>query len=273
MERNKHCPGWRFWVFCACAAVFLICSGLLVRDLSRSRREEQANLLLAQQVREAEKQIRPEPSPTRTPEPVPEPEPKYAESGVLLQYDPLWQKNPDMAGWLRIEDTIIDYPVMYTPDNQEYYLRRAFDRSKATSGCLFLGEGWSPEGNHAIIYGHDMRNGTMFGTLSDYASEEFAREHPSIRFDTLTQEREYAVLAVFYSRVYTDRDKDVFRYYQYEDLSDPELFEQYVEQAVQAALYPTGVQAAYGDRLLTLSTCSNHTKDGRFVVVAREIQD
>ena len=269
MERKKHFPGWRFWAFSAFAAVFLVCSGLLFRDLSRSRQEELANLQLAQQVREAEKQIKPQPFPSQTPEP--EPEPRYAESGVLLQYDPLWQENPDLVGWLRIEDTIIDYPVMYTPDNLEYYLRRAFDKSRATSGCLFLGEGWTPDGNHAIIYGHDMRNGTMFGTLSDYASEEFAQKHPTIRFDTLTQEREYAVLAVFYSRVYTDRDKNVFRYYQYGDLSDPELFTQYVEQAVQAALYPTGVQAGYGDRLLTLSTCSSHTKDGRFVVVAKEI--
>ena len=272
MQKKRTYPGWRVWAIGACAAVFVVCTGLLFRDLSRARREEQANLQLASQVHELEKQTKPVPS--REPELAPElepPPPRYADSGVLLQYDPLWQQNPDMAGWLYIEGTSIDYPVMYTPDSPEYYLRRAFDKSWAVSGSLFLGEGWTPEGPHAIIYGHDMHNDTMFGALASYQSEDFAREHSVIRFDTLTREREYEVLAAFYSRVYTDRDKGVFRYYQYGDLSDPERFAQYVEQVQAASLYHTGVEAVWGDRLLTLSTCSSYTEDGRFVVVAREI--
>lgn len=273
MRKKKIHPGWRAWAIGACAAVFVVCTGLLFRDLRSARQEEQANLRLAGQVHQVEEQVKPVPGPPSAPEAEPEPPPpRYAESGVLLQYDPLWRQNPDMAGWLRIEGTSIDYPVMYTPDSPEYYLRRAFDKSRAISGSLFLGEGWTPEGVHAIIYGHDMRNNTMFGALAGYASEDYAREHPLIRFDTLTQEREYEVLAAFYSRVYTDKDKNVFRYYQYGDLSDPERFASYVEQALAASLYQTGVEAAWGDRLLTLSTCSKkYTEDGRFVVVAREV--
>ena len=76
-------------------------------------------------------------------------------------------------------------------------------------------------------------------------------------------------MAAFYSRAYTDRDQDVFRYYQYTDLSDSEIFDEYVRQVKEAALYDTGISAQYGDSLLTLSTCSRHVQDGRFVVVAR----
>ena len=121
-----------------------------------------------------------------------------------------------------------------------------------------------------LIYGHRMDNGSMFGELSAYARADYAAEHAVIHYDTLDQEREYQVMAAFYSQVYTDRDEDVFRYYQYSDLSDPAVFQEYVAQVKEAALYDTGVEASYGDRLLTLSTCSYHATDGRFVVVARQ---
>ena len=78
----------------------------------------------------------------------------------------------------------------------------------------------------------------------------------------------YDILAAFYSKVYSIEEENVFRYYQYTDLSDPEQFEQYVQQVKAASLYETGITAAYGEQLLTLSTCSYHTEDGRFVVVA-----
>ncbi len=92
-----------------------------------------------------------------------------------------------------------------------------------------------------------------------------------MNFDTLYNRGEYELMAAFYSRVYTDQDQNVFRYYQYADLSDPEIFEAYVRNVQAAALYDTGVQAEPGDSLLTLSTCSNHVDNGRFVVVARKI--
>ena len=183
-------------------------------------------------------------------------------------YDGLWQENHDLAGWLSIEGLGLELPVMYTPEDTEYYLHRAFDETYAYSGSLFLGEGWTPEGGYAIIYGHNMKNETMFGHLHWYQEQAFAQEYPTIRFDTLTEEREYTVLAAFYSQSYTAGDIDVFRYYQYTDLSDPEVFSEYVNQVRAAALYDTGVEVQYGDRLLALSTCSYHRKNGRFVVVA-----
>lgn len=121
-----------------------------------------------------------------------------------------------------------------------------------------------------IVYGHHMKNGTMFGSLGRYKKASYFRDHPVICFDTLTEEGAYEILGVFYSRVYTDADEGVFRYYQYTDLTAEEAFDAYVRQVKAASLYDTGVEAVYGDKLLTLSTCSYHTENGRFVVVARQ---
>ena len=193
---------------------------------------------------------------------------------MLPGYAALYEENPDLFGWVQIEDTKLNYPVMYTPDDPEYYLRRAFDGSEAVSGVPFL-DGDCPEnGGNYLIYGHNMSAGTMFAALLSYAKPEFFEEHPVIRFDTLFERGEYEVMAAFYSKAYGSEEQDVFRYYQYTDLSSPERFGEYVAQVEAAALYDTGVTAEYGDQFLTLSTCSYHTDNGRFVVVARkETQD
>jgi sortase B len=191
------------------------------------------------------------------------------ETPLLEDYAQQHQQNSDLAGWLYIEGTDLDYPVLYTPNDPEYYLRRAFDGSYAYSGSLFIGAGCTPDGTNVIIYGHHMNSGTMFGELMNYKNVSYFNEHPTIHYDTLDELGEYEVLSVFYARVYTSADTNVFRYYQYTDLSDESRFNEFVSQAKAASIYDTGVDAQYGDRLITLSTCSYHTTNGRFVVVAR----
>lgn len=245
----------RLTAILVCLAAAAVFGGLYVQQTRAAAAEQVANQQLAQQVAQQRQEAA---------LPVPE------TGGMLPQYAALWEQNHDLGGWLSVPDTVIDYPVMFTPEEPERYLRRAFDGSDAVSGSLFLGKDSTPEGNHAIIYGHNMKNGTMFGTLSDYADPAYAAAHPVIRFDTLEESRKYEVLAAFHGKVYTDRDgDDVFRYYRYTDLSDPETFAAYVRRVKETALYDTGVEAAYGDRLLTLSTCSGRSRDSRFVVVAR----
>lgn len=116
-----------------------------------------------------------------------------------------------------------------------------------------------------------MENGFMFAMLLEYAEEDFCKEHPVIRFDTLEKEGKYEAPAAFYGKAYRVKDKNVFRYYNYTDLTDPADFDEYLDFVAGASLYETGVTAEYGDQLLTLITCSYNTTDGRFVVVAREI--
>lgn len=270
-----------------CISVFLLLAAMLLwsgtkplRERYRAEREREANLLLAEEVRQAgerqnalsapsdqpaEEETGRIPEKEETAEPVQEP-------AILPQYETPWNRNKDLAGWLTIEDLGIDYAVMYTPQEPEYYLHRGFDGEETEGGSLFIGEGWEPEGGNTIIYGHHMKDGTMFGKLGRYGSESYAREHPLIRYDTLTQEGEYQVIAAFYSRIYSLKDQDVFRYYWYSDLRQEERFAEYMAGVKEASLYDTGVEAVYGDELLTLSTCSYHTRMGRFVVVARKVQ-
>ncbi len=250
------------------ALLFILSSGMLIRDLARSAGEQAANEALVQRV------VSPAPgsetAETNSGHPV-----SPQTSAPERNYQPLVQENSHLAAWLTIEGTEVDYPVLYTPDDPEYYLRKAFDGSYALSGSLFIGANCFPDGSNIIIYGHKMKDGTMFGSLDAYVDEEYAKAHSEIIYDLIQPDGSYErltfeVMAVFYSRVYKVKEANVFRYYYGTDLSDAEDFQNYVEEALSASLYDLGVTAEYGDRLLTLSTCSYHTEDGRFVVVARQ---
>jgi len=193
-----------------------------------------------------------------------------SEPSPLPQYAELAKENSDLFGWIKIEGTKVDYPVMYTPDEPEYYLHRAFDKTKSTSGIPFLDGDYKEQGSNYLIYGHNMKNGTMFKTLLSYKDKEFYRKHSTIAFDTIYETGTYEVVGAFYSRVFYQNEQGVFRFYKYTDLSSPSVFSEYVEKVKKASLYDTGISASYGDTLLTLITCSYHTEHGRFVVVARK---
>ena len=193
-----------------------------------------------------------------------------AEEKAAREYNALKEKNPDFWGWIKIDGTALSYPVMHTPENPEYYLRRDFEGAYSLRGVPFLdGRCYDGCGNY-IVYGHYMKDGTMFGSLQAYAKPAYCEERPTITLNTANGCEAYTVMAAFYSQVYKQEDTGVFRYYQYADLSNEADFAAYVEQVKKAALYDTGVNAQYGEQLLTLSTCSYHTDDGRFVVVAKK---
>lgn len=187
----------------------------------------------------------------------------------LVQYAALSEQNKDFFGWILIEGTKINYPVMYTPYDPEHYIHRAFNGSYASGGVPFLDANCTKEGNLFLIYGHHMKNGTMFAALSDYEKQSFWREHPIVRFDTVGNITEYEVMSAFYTEIIWP-DDGRFQYWQYTDLSDPDVFNTYVTNIKRLSLYDTGITAEYGDTIVTLSTCSYHTDNGRFVVVARK---
>ena len=190
---------------------------------------------------------------------------------ILPQYAALHDQNPDFFGWLYIEDTNIDYPVMFAPDRPDYYLHRDFECGDSGSGMLFIDERCPAEGNFYLIYGHHMASGNMFGRLPAYGSADYGATHAVIRFDTLYEQREYVLFAAFYSQIYGEFEDGGFRYYDYTDLTEEEAFYDFVRQVKDAAIYDTGVDAVFGDELLALSTCNYHTDDGRFVVVAKRV--
>ena len=192
---------------------------------------------------------------------------------ILPDYAALYAQNSDLFGWIEIEDTVINYPVMHTPEDPEYYLHRAFDRTYSFSGVLFMDAKCALDCGNYIVYGHNMKNGTMFASITQYTDPEYWQEHPSIRFDTLYESGTYDIFAAFYSQAYPKDAEGVFRYYQYADLTEQEWFEEYVEQVKAAALYDTEIEPVFGDQLLTLSTCEYHAENGRFVIVAKKRAD
>lgn len=203
--------------------------------------------------------------------PLPEGELSNAPPPVLEKYRALYQENGDLVGWLSIEGTDIDYPVMQREDD-EYYLHHDFYGEESRYGCLYV-KGQADvdtPGTNFIIYGHNMKDGSMFGDLDLYRKESFWQEHPRISFDTLYEERAYEIIAVFRSRVYQP-EEDVFKYYQFYQAENQEEFSWFYENIKELSLYDTGVTAAFGDTFLTLSTCAYHVEDGRFVVVAKAI--
>lgn len=191
---------------------------------------------------------------------------------ILDKYVGLYEENSDLAGWLSIEGMKINYPVMQCGDD-EYYLHHDFYGNEDKYGCLYVRKtaDVNTPGTNFVIYGHNMRDGSMFGDLDFYKDEDFFKEHSLISFDTLYEERTYEIVAVFLSRVYRE-DEEVFKYYDFYEADTQEEFQDFYENIKSMSLYDTGVTAEYGDTFITLSTCAYHVEDGRLVVVAKRVE-
>ncbi|MBD5560032.1 MAG: class B sortase [Clostridia bacterium] len=205
--------------------------------------------------------------PTSTPVPTPTP--------MIPEMAELYAQNPDLAGWIRIDGTVIDYPVMYTPDDGQFYLYRNFEREDDPSkqGCVFIDENCTidPRSTNLLLHGHNMRNGSMFHSLVEYADPAYYAEHPTIQYTTLYDQQEYEIVYAFRSRVYNTND-DVFKYYKFYNAYTPEEFEAFIAGCEELALYDTGIEPEFGDEFLTLNTCEYTAENGRMVVVARRIK-
>ena len=188
-----------------------------------------------------------------------------------LKVQRLQEENSDIVGWLEIPNTTINYPVLQGEDN-EYYMYHNYKKQKSKNGSIFLTKDydWSIPSSNLLTYGHNMQNGTMFQELLRYKKEEFYKQHPIIRFTTEKEDAEYEIISVFPSRVYYKSEKNVFRYYYFVNAKNEAEYNEFVKNAKKASLYDIEATAEYGDQLLTLSTCSYHTEDGRFAVVARK---
>lgn len=212
-----------------------------------------------------------EPAVTATPEPTSTPEPTPV--AVPNPYTESFLANSDMAGWLLVPGTNIDYPIMWTPEDENYYLYRAFDKSDNVNGSLILDTDSSlnPLTTNLIIHGHNMKSGAMFGNLTDYESKDYYEDHKQIILYTEECQRNYEIIAVFRSQVYKKSD-DVFKFYKFFQADTQAEFDDFYQNIKELSAYDTGVTAEFGDRFITLSTCVYHVTNGRFVVVAKEIE-
>lgn len=192
---------------------------------------------------------------------------------VLDKYSELYAQNNDAIGWLTIDDTVIDYVVMYAPEETSKYLHLDYYGNYSDRGCLFLDEDcdiWDYD--NLIIYGHRMNSGAMFGHLAYYSDKSYWENHKYIKFDTIYAEQTYEVVAALYTRILYVEEEG-FRYYTFTKAADEAEFNEYVDFINENQQYDTGIDISYGDKLLTLSTCSNHTANGRFIVIAKLITD
>lgn len=258
------------------AAVFLLSAGMLLRYYWSGQTEQSRY----QELSALRPQVGDRPAPTQPGETIPEstaPEtvtvtdPKTgAERQILAEFSQLYALNSDIIGWLTVPGCEIDYPVMHTPEDPEFYLRRNFDKKSQTRGCLFIEaecDVFAPSDN-ITIYGHRMRDKTMFGQLEKYRKPEFCNKNPYIYFDTLEEKHTYQVIAVFLT---TATKGEGFSYHNFIHAESEEDFEAFVAGIQEIALYDTGITASYGDKLICLSTCEYSQTNGRLVVVAKRI--
>lgn len=260
------------------AAIFLISAGVLAKRAIDTHKQNKQNKYLASLVGQQQQQVqRPPISTGGSSRPYEEPLSAFTEiphpvTGepvkVLREYAPVYQLNSDMVGWITLPESKLNYPVVQTPEDPDFYLKRDFYKASSRYGTIYA-HAWSninAPSDNVTLYGHNMKDGSMFAALHEYESEDFYKANPYIYFDTLYEHRTYQVLAVFEINYKTEE----FLYHNFIN-GNAISFKDYINNCREYALYNTGVYAAYGDKLLTLSTCDNDTStdDLRFVVVAK----
>lgn len=186
----------------------------------------------------------------------------------IAGYERLKVQNPDMIGWIRIDETPIDYPVMQTLEDPDYYLRRGFDKHYSVYGMIYMDATCQLDGEcpNYILYGHHMKNGTMFASLEKYADEDYYKEHSKLEFDTFEEAGEYEILAAF--KLPASQMNSEFAYSlaarTEEDYAD------FIKYCKDHSFYDTGVTAQWPEQLVTMTTCEYTQRDGRFFVVAKK---
>lgn len=189
----------------------------------------------------------------------------------LPWYQELHDQNSDMVGWLQIEGTKINYPVMQTTtDNPNYYLYRDFDKNDSVRGSIYAAEicdVFEPSDN-ITLFGHNMKDGSMFAYLGNYYEKSTWENNSLIFFDTLTESHVYKIFAVFKT---SGTDNVGFAYHLMADAKDEAEFNEFVATCKELSFYETDVTPVYGDKLLCLSTCEYTIDNGRFVVAAVRI--
>lgn len=196
------------------------------------------------------------------------------DKSFLSDYQDLYLQNNDMVGWIKIEDTKINYPVMQSKDNPNFYLKHGFNKAYTDYGCHYIQENCDVDipSDNLIIYGHNMKDSSMLSGLMKYTDKSFWESHKTISFDTLTEKCDYEIIAAFKTVVYTDSPES-FKYYQFVNADTADEFNAYITKCKELALYDTGVTAEYGDKLITLSTCEYSRNNGRMVVVAKKMAE
>ena len=186
-----------------------------------------------------------------------------------LNLSKLYNMNNDFVGWLKIENSNINYPVMQSKSKPNYYLKRDFYQNYSSYGTPYISEQCNiGTSDNLIIYGHHINNKKMFGELENYKEKDYYDKHSLLTFSTLQDTSQYKIFAVFKTVAYSNKG---FKYYNYIDFEDEEKFNEFLNKCNELSLYDTNIQPEYKSSLITLSTCEYSNKNGRLVVVAYKL--
>lgn len=217
------------------------------------------------------------------PEPAPEtqtdaaaPEEKVT---VPAEYAEYYAQNSDFVGWIKIDGTKVDYPVVQA-DNNSYYLNHNFEKEYEGRGSIYMDKDCSAEtlDTNTVLYGHNWLDTTMFSQLVKYSDFDFYKEHPVIEFNTRFEMHKWKIFAVFITTASASEDNGYVFNYIYPYMGGVN-YEGYMQELQKRSLYDTGVDVNEDDKLLTLSTCTrevdtdDHRADCRIVIVARMVRD
>ncbi len=200
---------------------------------------------------------------------------------VMPSAQALLDVNPDTVGWIKIEDTKVDLPVVQRKesDGNEYYLKHNFENGNAKAGTVFLDYraslGFKKQSDNLVVYGHNEADNSMFGDLDRYKHDlEFYKAHPVVTFNSNYETAQYKIVGFFVTTVLPEQSRDgtVFDYHNYIDM-DKNKYNDFISNVMDRTQVNTNVDVMYGDKFLTLSTCSNEFEPSRFVIVARKVRD
>lgn len=189
---------------------------------------------------------------------------------VQESFKTLLAANPDTVGFLEIEG-MLSLPVVQRPNDNDYYLDHSFEGAEAQEGTLFL-DGMNrlvPEDDCLIVYGHNMKNRTMFGRLSAYADISHLRQYPVVHFDTLYENRSYVAFAAF-SASMKPGDSHYFDVRNF--IFDKDGFDNFVLKLKGRSVFSSPIEVLYGDHLLLLVTCDYSNREGRFILALRQLR-
>ena len=190
--------------------------------------------------------------------------------GMLPGYKDIYDQNNDTVGWIKMEGTKINYPVLQTPSDPNYYLYRDFDKKQSKRGSIYA---WgdadiNKPSDNITLFGHHMADGSMFACLNDYTSKDAWDKNNLIFFDTLTEYHTYKIFAVFKTSANVGEG---FSYHKFVDAANEQEFNDFVSTCKKLSFYDTGITPVSGDKLICLSTCEYTLDNGRLVVAAVRI--
>ena len=190
------------------------------------------------------------------------------------QFYELFERNNDLVGWIYVNSDI-DYPIVWLDEDNDFYMNHDYDKNVSDDGWIFLDKRNASDMNddQLLIYGHNMRAGTMFGELDRYRQLDYVSAHPIIELQSIydAEPRKYVIISLFDASM--NKDHNTYIKITNFNFETPEDKQDYIDAVLSRSLFELPCSATYADQLVTLVTCSYSHPNGRFLVVARQLHD